>query len=57
MITAILATSIAVQALGMVINIATVGQPRKPRTPGEAALGTVLGALFIAGFVYVLVSQ
>lgn len=47
-------TLIALYALSIVINIATVGKPRRPMTPGLAAATTVINAGIIIGLILVV---
>jgi hypothetical protein len=52
MTTAILLFSVAALYVVSTLHaIATVGRPRAPRTPAEAAIATVLNAGFIALFI------
>ena len=39
---------VVLNALGIIAVILTVGQPREPRTPGEAVASLIVGMLTIA---------
>lgn len=49
---AILLCMIAMTVLGIIVQISTVGRPKKPTTPAQAALYTVIAMVHITAYGY-----
>lgn len=54
MATGVLSYMIVMTALGVLMTIATIGQPRKAITPGWAATYTAVASVHLVAYVYLL---